>query len=136
MPTNTAIFPQSLSTHTAVTATAVTSLNTDAASNIEQLLVAGPGGAEITALTVLPRATSAATVGYVLISTDGGTTKRLVAAKTIAADTVSTTDAPAVVDFGYSDSAPLRLGPATIVYVGVSVALAAGWVWHAQARGY
>lgn len=133
---NTAIFPQTIHSATAVATAAAASTTGDTPTGDALLLTTGADGGEVTRLTVLPRATCAATVAYLWASTDSGTTKRLINAVAIAADTVSTTDAPKPVDFGYSDDAPLRLGPSVSLYVGVSVALASGFVFAASHRGY
>ncbi|MGF7175840.1 hypothetical protein [Azospirillum doebereinerae] len=132
---STAVFPQTLVSGNAVTTAANVTL-TGTPDNTVPLLTAPSDGAEINGLTVLPCATCAATVAYLYASKDTGTTKRLIAAKLVAATTVSTTAAATAVDFGFSDSNLLLLAGNEQLFVGTSVALAAGFSWHAQGRGY
>ncbi|MCG5240100.1 hypothetical protein ACIU1J_01975 [Azospirillum doebereinerae] len=136
MPTkNAAVFPQTLLSGSAVTTAATTTL-TDAANNTALLFTAPPDGAELASVTVLPLATNTATVAYLFASKDGGVTKRMIASKLIGGNTVSTISAASPVDFGYSDAALLLLAGNEQLYVGTSVALAAGFAWHAHGRGY
>ncbi|MCM8738277.1 hypothetical protein M5E06_29555 [Azospirillum sp. A1-3] len=137
---NNAIFPQlSFGVSAVVTGANTTLSDTPDANAVELVLPATveTDGAQLVALWALPRATCSATVLYLYRSLDGGTTKRLIATAAVAADTVSTTDAPAEVVFklkgaSISESNPLYLPPGsgvgkTRLYVGASVALAAGW---------
>jgi len=133
---NVAVFPQSISFDTAVATAAVASLDSDAPTNTVSLLTAPTDGTEVTNLTVIPRETCAATVAYLWTSTDAGTTKRLLAAVEIAANTVDTTTVPLEVGFGFTNDAPLRLSGGVELYVGVSVALTGGFVFSAQSRGF
>ena len=132
---STAVFPQTLMSGAALT-TGANATITGAPDNTVLLFTAPTDGAEINSVTVLPLATCSATVAYLYASMDGGTTKRLITAKLIAADTVSTTDEPKLIDFGYSDSSLLLLAGNERLYVGTSVALANGFSWHCQGRGY
>lgn len=133
--TNTAVFPQSVSTSTAVTTAANTTL-TDSPDNTVALVTFGGDGGELTKLTVLPRATNTAAVAYLYSSTDAGATKRLIRARSVAATTVSTTSAQTEVDFGFGEGVPYRGKAGEVLYVGTSVALANGFAWSAQFRNF
>lgn len=99
-------------------------------------------GGQLVALWAIPRATCSATALYLYTSRDAGTTKRLALAELAPADTVSTTDAPTLIHFNHNGarislSNPFQVPPGAggskfRLYVGASVALAAGWVFHAQ----
>ncbi len=132
---NVAVFPQQLLSGAALT-TGANATIAGAPDNTVALFTAPADGAEINSVTVLPLATCSATVAYLYASTDGGTTKRLLNAKLIVADTVSTTDEPKLIDFGYSDGNLLLLAGNERLYVGTSVALANGFSWRCQGRGY
>lgn len=133
--TNTAVFPQTPKTAYAVT-TAANTTWTDAPNNAVSLLTAGANGAEVTSLTVTPRATCTATAAHLYLSKDSGTTKRLIRSALLPADTVSTTDPPATTDFGFGNAAPLRLAAGDVLYVGAAVALTDGFSWVAQYREF
>lgn len=141
---NTAMFPQ-LPVHlTGVVTGANTTLSDSPDNTVELVLPADieTDGGQITGLWALPRATATATVLRGYLSLDNGTTKREFAAELAAADTVSTTDAPTPVHLQYQGAKigpgnPLMLQPGTggaktRLYASASVALAAGWVFHAQ----
>ncbi len=90
-------------------------------------------GGILTQLTAMPReTTSGVHVLYLFSSIDGGTDWILINAKAAAADTLSTTDAPTVIDFGYSETNPLRLQAGEKLKVGASVALTTGWAFQAR----
>ena len=137
---NNAIFPQLPFPVSAVVTGANTVLSDTPDANVVELVLPNTvetDGAQLIGLWALPRATCTATVLYLYRSTDGGTTKRLFAAVTAAADTVSATDAPVEIVFkikgaAISESNPLYIAPGsgnskTRLYVGASVALASGW---------
>jgi len=130
-----AVFPQGINTGTAVT-TLLAAITGDTPSNTVKIFTAGANGALLTRLSALPRSTAAANSLYAWVSSDTGTTKRLIKAKLVASDTVSTTDIPTEIDFGYSLSAPLLLKAGEEVYVGQGVSDPAtnGWVWRAEGR--
>lgn len=128
----TAPFAQSPKTATAVASAAVASLTTDAPTNTVELITAGADGAILTKLTAIPRATVTASSLVLFISKDGGTTKRFVDSKLMAAYTMATTTAVPVTAFDYSESAPLRLEAGDKLYVGSQVALASGIVFKAE----
>lgn len=137
---NHAIFPQLAFNVSAVVTAANTVLSDTPDANAVELVLPATvetDGAQLVGLWALPRSTCSASVLYLYRSTDNGTTKRLVAVATAAADTVSATDAPLEVVFKVrgsiiSESNPLYLQPGTgtaktRLYVGASVALAGGW---------
>jgi hypothetical protein len=93
-------------------------------------------GSILTRLSAIPRATTGSAVVLYLFSTLDDTVFRLLRAKAAAADTVSTTDAPNEIDFGYSEDTPLRLQAGEKLHVGASVALSAGWVFSADVMDY
>lgn len=130
--TFTAPFAQSPKTATAV-ATAVATITDDNPSNTVLLLTAGADGAILTRLTAIPRATVTASSLVLYVSSDGGTTKRLVDSALMAAATVNTTTAVAVTSFGtYTETTPLRLAASDKLYVGTQVALSGGIVFKAE----
>lgn len=130
--TFTAPFAQSPKTATAV-ATAVATITDDAPSNTVLLLTAGSDGAILTRLTAIPRATVTASSLVLYISSDGGTTKRLIDSTLMSAATVNTTTAVAVTTFStYSETTPLRLAASDKLYVGTQVALSGGIVFKAE----
>ncbi len=92
-------------------------------------------GARISRLTSLARATNTATECQLFVSHDGGTTKRFIKSVLLPAYTVATTTAQTGADFGYSDAAPLPLGPNDTLYVGISVTNT-GVVFNAQGLAY
>jgi len=92
-------------------------------------------GVRISRLTALARATNTATELQLFVSHDGGTTKRFIRSVLLPAYTVATTSAQAGQDFGYTDAAPLILGPNDTLYVGISVTNT-GIVFNAQGLAY
>jgi hypothetical protein len=130
--TFTAPFAQTPKTATAVV-TAVATVTTDAPSNTVELLTAGADGAILTRLTAIPRATVTASSLLVFISSDSGTTKRLIDSELMAAYTMATTTAVPETTFTmYSETTPLRLMAGDKLYVGSQVALAGGIVFRAE----
>ena len=91
------------------------------------LLTAGASGAVVTEISCRPGATIAACPAYLYRSTDSGVTVAPVRSRTIAAGTVSTSLAPADTDFGYSESAPLRLRASERLYVGHATTVLVDW---------
>ena len=104
------------------------------ATNAVLLLTAGTNGSLVSKLSATPRATVTATQLILLVSTDAGSTFHLLATQLMAAYTMAATTQAASVDFGYSDTAPLRLGPNERLYVGIGVALAGGIDFFASAQ--
>ena len=92
-------------------------------------------GVRITRLTALARATNTATELQLFVSPDGGTTRRFIRSVLLPAYTVATTTAQTGADFGYTDAAPLLLGPNDTLYVGISVTNT-GIVFNAQGFAY
>lgn len=130
--TFTAPFAQSPKTATAV-ATAVATITDDNPSNTVLLLTAGSDGAILTRLTAIPRATVTASSLVLYVSSDGGTTKRLIDSVLMSAATVNTTTAVAVTTFStYTETTPLRLAASDKLYVGTQVALSGGIVFKAE----
>lgn len=130
--TFTAPFAQTSKTASAVCVAAATITN-DAPTNTVKLYTAGAEGALVTKLTAIPRATVTATALYLYISKDGGTTQRLVDSELMAAHTVATTTAIPETKFAnISETTPIRLEAGDVLYVGASVALASGIVFHVE----
>jgi hypothetical protein len=130
--TFTAPFAQTPKTATAVCTAAATVTN-DTPTNTIELLTAGSDGAILTRLTAIPRATVTASSLVLWISSDGGTTKRMVDAALMAAYTMATTTLVPVTTFTtYSEATPLRLMAGDKLYVGSQVALAGGIVFRAE----
>ena len=106
---------------------------TTSPTNTTLLLTAGANGARLTRLTALPQETTgAAGVMQAYRSADSGTTKYFTKAVACTSDTVSGTDAPIELDFGFSDSNPMLLAANERVYVAHSlsakaVAFVAEW---------
>lgn len=135
--TFTAPFAQTPKTNTAVATSAVASLTTDAPTNTVEIFTAGADGAIVTKLTAIPRATVTATALYLFISSDSGTTKRLIDSELMAAQTVATTTAIAETSFtNISEDTPIRLASGDKLYVGIGVALASGIVFKIEATDY
>lgn len=109
-----------------VTTTTSNTTYTDGPTNTATLLTAGANGARVTRIRSIPRATVAATSLQLYMSTDGGTTKKLIDSKLMSAHTVATTTAISTTDWGYSDSNPLILPANAILYVAQAVTLADG----------
>lgn len=124
--TFTAPYAQTPQRGTASTTAAHTTLN-DISDDCALLATAGADGAVVTRLAASPLETVTTGVCYLYSSTDSGVSGKLLRAKAMAADTVSTTDAPAEIDFGYTESAPLRLKAAERLYVGFSLAKIIAW---------
>ena len=134
--TFTAAFAQTPKTATAV-ATAVATITDDAPANTVLLVTAGVNGAILTRLTAIPRATVTASSLCLWISSDAGTTKRLVSSVLMAAATVNTTTAVTVTPFStYSETTPLRLAAGDRLYIGSQVALSGGIVFTAEYTDY
>jgi hypothetical protein len=129
--TFTAPFAQTPKTATAV-CTAAAGVTNDTPANTVELLTAGADGAILTRLTAIPRATNTASDLVLFISKDGGTTKRFMDSKLMAAYTMATTTATPVTAFDYSETAPLRLEAGDKLFVGSQVALAGGIVFRAE----
>lgn len=132
---NYGVWSQGFATAAAVTTGANTDLSSATAEPVA-LYTAPAGGARVTRITVVPRGNCSAAVAHLYRRSDGSTDKILTRSKAIAADTVSTTDAPVVIDLGVTEAAPLKLAGNEALYVGVSVALAAGFAWTLEAETF
>lgn len=131
--TFTAPFAQSPKTGYALVTAIPAAINTDSPSNTALLCTAGAEGCIVTRIVAVPRATVTATVLYLWLSKDGGTTNRLIDSALMAAWTVAaTTQIPVTTFDRYSEAAPLRLEPADRLYVGIGVALAGGIVFKCE----
>lgn len=128
--TATAAFPQTPKINTAVVVAADDL--TDAPANTVILVTAGANGAEVSAITAIPRATVTASSLHLFVSSDGGTTKRLLDSALMAAHTVAATTEVPTTDFGYTESNTIILDAADELYVGSAVALAGGIVFTGQ----
>lgn len=133
--THEAVFAQDPKTWYAVATGAVGTLTGDSPTNTVQLLTAGPEGAIVTKITAIPRATVTASALYLFLSKNG-TTKRLLASAVMQAHTVAATTAIPAVDFGFSETEPLRLEAGDQIFVGIGVAAASGVVFTATTTDF
>ena len=131
---NSIVTPQTPIGATAVATTANTTY-TDTPTNSVQLLAAQTNGARIQKVTALARATVTATELQLYVSSDGGTTKRFILSKLMAAYTVAATTAQTAIDFGYSDAAPLILSSTESLWVAIGVTNT-GIVFRAEGYAY
>lgn len=102
----------------------VTTANTDfdtSPTTTVLLVTAGANGARLTRLVAIPCETVTANFLQAYRSIDGGTTKYLAAVATGGSDTVSATDGPTPVDFGYSDANPMILQANERIYVATGI---------------
>jgi hypothetical protein len=129
MPTtpNSIITPQTPRSAMVGVSAANTTFTTTPA-NTALLVTAGANGGRLTRLTATPLETVTANSLQAYRSADAGATKYLFAAQAGGADTVSATDAPATIDFGYSDDNPLILQANERVYVATGIAKAYNFV--------
>jgi hypothetical protein len=129
---NSIITPQGLQTANAVVTAAKTSYAD--ATNAVLLLTAGANGSIVCGLTAVPRgALSAVTKLMLFRSPDGGTTLHYIRPVLVAAyASDAATTAPAVADWGFSETVPLRLSSTDQLYVGAFAAAANGIVVDCQ----
>lgn len=135
------VFAQTPKTYTAVATSAVTNLDSDTPGGVVELAafpdaVSGGDGAIITNLTAMPRATVTATALHLFLSKDEGATMRIIRSVLLGAHTVEATTAIPVVDFEFTETAPLRLEAGDSIYVGTGIAAAGGVAFSAQATEY
>lgn len=125
----------------ATTATPLTgtgSVADGAPANAVLLGTAGAEGGILTSISAIPRATVTATALYLWSSTDGGTTKQLIASALMPAYTLAATTENARTVFKHADgtaiseTAPLRVQAGEKIYCGIGVTLAAGIVFSAR----
>lgn len=131
---NSIITPQTPLTGMAVATTANTTY-TDSPTNTQLLLSAQTNGARISKITALARATNTATECQLYVSSDGGSTKKLVKSVLMSAYTVAATTGQTGADFGYTDSLPLILSSSDSLYVGIGVTNT-GIVFRAEGYAY
>lgn len=131
---NSLVTPQVPLAGTAVCTTA-NSTYTDAPTNSQLLIATQTKGARLTKVNALSRATLTATECQLYTSPDGGTTKRFIKSKLMAAYTVAQTTEQASLDFGYSDAAPLILAPGESLYCAIGVTQT-GIVFRAEGGAY
>jgi len=132
---NSIVTPQTPRGAVATTDTANTTFS-DTPTNAVAVATMGANGGRVTGLKSVPRATVTATALHLFLSTDGGTTKKLIRSVLMAADTVSATDAAAATDWGFSDDVPMLLPANSIVYVSQGVTLSAGIDHHIEWSDY
>jgi len=134
--TNVNPFLQTVNRSSAVVTAAGTMAN-DTPTGAALLYTAGTEGSVVTAIYALPRATVTATQLNLFVSSDSGTTKRLIGSATMAALTVAATAAVTKTTFaGISETAPLRLNAGDQLYVNAGVALASGIVFEAEGMNF
>ena len=124
---NSIITPQTPRSAMVGVATANTTFTTSPA-NTALLVTFGTNGGRLTRLQAVPLETVTANALQVYRSIDGGTTKYLAATAMGGADTVSGTDGPTLVDFGYSDDNPLIGQANERVYVATGIAKAYNFI--------
>lgn len=132
---NSIITPQTPKTATCVLDTASTDID-DSPTTSVLLMTAGASGARVTSITAMPRTTVTASNLCLYVSSDGGTTKRLIDSVLMSAHTVANTTAIPTTDFGYTDDLPLILGANERLYATTAVSLAGGIVVFAQYADY
>lgn len=117
---NSIVTPQTPKSAMIGVATANTTFTTSP-TNTALLLTAGVNGARVTRIVAVPLETVTANFLQVYRSTDSGTTKYLAACATGGSDTVSGTDGPSVIDFGFSEDAPMILQANERLYVATGI---------------
>lgn len=118
---NSIVTPQTPKSAMAGVTTANTTFTTSP-TNTVLLVTAGANGARLTRLAAIPLETVTANNLQAYRCTDGvGTVKYLAACATGGSDTVSGTDGPTTVDFGFSDSNPMILQANERIYVATGI---------------
>src|SRR5574343_1023991 len=117
---NSIVTPQTPKSAMVGVATANTTFTTSP-TNTALLLTAGVNGARVTRIVAVPLETVTANFLQVYRSTDTGTTKSLSACAPGGSDTVSGTDGPSVIDFGFSEDAPMILQENERLYVATGI---------------
>ena len=128
----TPVFVQSLRITTAICTDADTAPEAVGTTARIPLFTAGTDGSLVTHIGALPRATIADSVAHLYHQAGGTGDLVLIAAQELPADTVSDTDAPAAVDFGFTEDRPLKLEPGDVLHASISVAAADGITFWAQ----
>jgi len=124
---NSIITPQTPVSACAIYATAqATYPPTTTPANSQLAFTAGPNGARVTRVSALPQESTGG-VGLVQLFRDvgtSGTSKYWFKSAAFTSDTVSSSDSPIEIDFGYSDDNPLILRANERIYFAPSVAKA------------
>jgi hypothetical protein len=118
---NSIVTPQAPKSNVVNAATANTTFTTSP-TNTALLVTFGSNGGRLTRLVAVPCETVTASNLQAYRSSDAGVTKFLSAAATCGSDTVSGTDGPTVVDFGFSDDNPLIGSASERIYVATGIA--------------
>lgn len=138
---NTAVFAQTPKTASVVVTAAVPltgsgGLDTNTPSETVQLLAAGPDGALVTRVSLVPRGTVTAHCAYLFVRRANQLVdeRSLRAAVSVPAKTASTTTPPSVMQLegDVSEQTPLRLGAGDELHVAISAAQAVGVVFSAE----
>lgn len=130
--TFTAPFAQTPKTSSAV-CTGAGAITGDTPTNTVLLVTAGSDGTILTNVRAMPRATVTASSLTLYISSDTGTTKRMIDSALMAAYTQAITTLTPVTAFsGITESTPIRLAAGDQIYCQSEVALAGGIVFTAQ----
>ncbi len=132
---NSLVTPQAPITGTGVMTAAQTSYG-DTVSNAVQVLPSQTNGARITKVTAIPRATVSATQMQLYVSSNGGTTLRLINTALMAAYSMAQTTQAPVTDFGYAEVAPLILAAGESLWMASGVALTSGIVGRVEGAAY
>lgn len=117
---NSIITPQAPKSGSAAATTANTTFTTSP-TNTALLITAGSNGARVTRLEAVPLENVTANNLQAFRSPDAGTTKYFAAAALGGSDTVSGTDPPTVISFGFSDDNPMILAASERVYVATGI---------------
>jgi hypothetical protein len=129
---NKAVSAQGLASGNGIAVAAKTTYN-DAVGAV-RLFVAGINGAVVYGVTAIPRVTITALQAQLYRSRDAGVTLNFLKSKLMSAYTMAgTTEAPQT-DFGYAESAPLRLAPNEELWCAIGVAFATGVIFDVQAE--
>jgi hypothetical protein len=120
MSANSIITPQTPKSAMAGVTTANTTFTTSP-TNTVLLVTAGVNGGRLTRLVAVPLETVTANNLQAYRSIDAGVTRFLAASATGGSDTVSGTDGPTTVDFGYSENNPMTLQANERIYVATGI---------------
>lgn len=126
---NKVVTAQALKSGQAICTTAKTTYND--AVNAVKLATAGANGAVLYSLRAEPRMTVTACQLQAYRSADNGVTLNLFDLAVMGAYTMAATTAPTKSDFGYTETAPLRLLANEQIWVGVGVSFATGIAFDA-----
>lgn len=125
--TNVAAFAQTPKTAPALLTAAVANLASLTPTGVVSAFTAGPNGAIITRISVIPRGSISATGVYMFKSVDSGATQRFKDSIGLPLQTVSAgANITGAIFPSYSETKPMRLGAGDILYFGLGVAQATG----------